>query len=204
MTRTPALLLLATAFLLGCGERSEVPDTSAPEGGDVPTTARSLAHVAALHAGEPDSASSEDDASEEFAERGIGAELRYGSTGEYDGDVLVVAVGKGLDPALLDCDSGQNEYLDGCAVTEQGTLMWEAVAPEEDPGVVYVAVDKGDAAALLFYAGPAITDDPRELDLPISTDDLFAIANDPRVDLTTSQDAVDAGAALPYWQRIGT
>ncbi len=36
--------------------------------------------------------------------------------------------------------------------------------------------------------------------MPISTDDLFAIANDPRVDVTTSQEAVDAGADLPFWQ----
>ena len=31
--------------------------------------------------------------------------------------------------------------------------MWEAEAPEEDPGVVYVLVEKGESAALLFYAG---------------------------------------------------
>lgn len=79
--------------------------------------------------------------------------------------------------------------------------MWEDEEPEEDPGVVYVIVDKGDSSALLFYGGPAITGDPRELDLPISVETLFDIANDPRVDVTTSAEAVDAaGAGLSFWQ----
>ena len=108
--------------------------------------------------------------------------------------------GQGMDNTMSDCGAKTNEYLAGCVETDQGMLMWEDVAPESDPGVVYVLVNKGDTTALLFYAGPTITGDPRELDMPISTDDLFAIANDPRVDLTTSQEAVDAGSDLPFWQ----
>ena len=142
----------------------------------------------------------EDDAAEEFTSGGVGTELRYGSDGEYDGDMLVVAAGKGLDAAPIDCDAEETRSLAGCVATDQGTLMWEDEAPEEDPGVVYVVVDKGETAALVFYAGPPITGDPRELDLPISTEVLFAIANDPRVDVTTSAEAVEAGANLSFWQ----
>jgi hypothetical protein len=190
--------------LSGCGESqppaADVPAADVPAGGDRPITARALAFLAAEHAGTPDSATLERDAAEELGSGAVGTELRYGSDGEYDGDLLVVAVGKRLDPALTDCDAEQNGYLAGRVTTAEGTLLWEAEAPEEDPGVVYVAVDKGETAALLFYAGPSIIGDPRELDMPISTDVLFAIANDPRVDVTTSAAAIAAGADLPYWQ----
>ena len=193
-------ITLLTLALTGCGATTETNPPGSPDGGDVPTTAQALAFVAAEHAGTPSSATGESDAAEEFDSKAVGTELRYGSDGEYDGDMLVVAVGQGMDKTVTDCEAETNEYLAGCVETDQGMLMWEAVAPESDPGVVYVVVDKGDTTALLFYAGPTITGDPRELDMPISTDDLFAIANDPRVDVTTSQEAVDAGADLPFWQ----
>jgi len=194
-------IAILTLALTGCGGTTSQtsPPTSA-QGGDVPTTAQALAFVAAEHAGTPTSATEENDAAEEFDSDAVGTELRYGSDGEYDGDLLVVAVGQGMDTTLSDCEAETNGYLAGCVKTDQGVLMWEDVAPESDPGVVYVVVDKGDTNALLFYAGPAITGDPRELDMPISTDDLFAIANDPRVDVTTSREAVDAGNDLPFWQ----
>jgi hypothetical protein len=194
------LITFLTLALTGCGTMTGTSPSGSPEGGDVPTTAQALAFVAAEHAGTPSSATRENDAAEEFDRKAIGTELRYGSDGEYDGDMLVVAVGQGMHRTVSDCEAESNEYLAGCVETEQGMLMWEDVAPESDPGVVYVVVDKGDTTALLFYAGPTITGDPRELDMPISTDDLFAIANDPRVDVTTSQNAVDAGADLPFWQ----
>ena len=194
----PATLLVLA--LSGCGDNTGAATTDAAAGGPEPTTARALAHVAAEHAGTPDSAVRESDAAEEFTSGGVGTELRYGSDGEYDGDMLVVAAGNGLDAALVDCEAEETQSLAGCVATDQGMLMWEDEAPEEDPGVVYVLVDKGETAALVFYAGPSITGDPRELDMPISTDVLFAIANDPRVDVTTSAEAADAGADLSYWQ----
>lgn len=190
--------------LAACGTDSGDPggqSSGEPAGGDEPTTPQALAAVAAEYTGTPSSADSEDDAAEEFAAGGVGTELRFGSDGEYDGDALTVAVGEGLDPSLTDCGSTTNEYLAGCVETDEGVLLWEAEAPEEDPGVVYVVVEKGDAAVLLFYSGPTISADPRELDLPISVETLFDIATDPRVDLTTSEAAIEAGADLPYWRR---
>ena len=200
MRSTSLLIAFLTVALTGCGTTTESSPPASPAGGDVTTTAQALAFVAAEHAGTPSSATVDNDAAEEFDAKAVGTELRFGSDGEYDGDMLVVAVGQGMDKTVTDCEAESNEYLAGCVETEQGKLMWEDVAPESDPGVVYVVVDKGDSTALLFYAGPTITGDPRELDMPISTDDLFAIANDPRVDVTTSQEAVDAGADLAFWQ----
>jgi hypothetical protein len=196
VSKTAATLVLV---LSGCGEAT--PDAAAPTGGSEPVTARALAAVAAERAGTPDRASREEDAAEEFDAGGVGAELRYGSDGEDDGDALVVATGRGV-PGLVDCGD-DSERLDGCVVTERGTLAWEEAVPESDPGVVYVVVDKGRTGALLFYTGPEISGDPRDLDLPIPAEALLEIADDPRVDTTTSSEAVAAGEALPYWRQVG-
>lgn len=192
--------VLVSLALTGCGNTTQASPANAAVGGSEPTTARALAYVAAEHAGTPDSAGRERDAAEEFTSGGVGTELRYGSDGEYDGDVLAVAVGRGLDPALIDCDAEETRSLAGCITSDQGTLMWEDEEPEEDPGVVYVLVGKGESAALLFYSGPSITGDPRDLHMPISTEVLFAIANDLRVDVTTSHEAAAAGADLSFWE----
>lgn len=191
-------LLAVVVLVAGCGQAPSSTGTAAV-GGDEPTTPRSLAFVASEYAGEPDSATTDEDAAEEFASGGVGAELRFGSDGEYDGDMLVVAVGSGLDTEPLDCESSATEGLAGCEQTDRGTLMWEDEAPEADPGVVYLVVPKGDAHVLVFYAGPAITGDPRDLDLPIDVDTLFDLASDPRVDVTTSQEAIEGGKQLEAW-----
>jgi hypothetical protein len=197
---TSSLAALVAMLAVGaCGRHEHTEPGRLPPGGSEPTTAQALAYLASLHTGVPDSARAESDAAEEFSSGGVGAELRYGSTGEHDGDSLTVAVGTGLDPDLADCGSSVNEFLDGCVATDAGVLLWEEETPEEDPGVVYVIVPKGDASVLLFYSGPAITGDPNHLDLPISVPTLFGLALDDRVDDTTSQAALDAGADLPYW-----
>jgi hypothetical protein len=206
VSKTAAALVAALLVApVGCGGATSTAEpedaTSAePSGGSEPVTARALGAVAAEYAGTPDSGDTEEDAAEELGRGAVGAELRFGSDGEYDGDALTVAVGPGPTRGLLDCDGRDAESLDGCVRTDQGVLAWEAEEPEEDPGVVYLLVDKDDGAALLFYSGPTITGDPRELDLPIGVDDLFAIGGDPRVDVTTSPEAVAAGAALSWWR----
>ena len=55
-----------------------------------------------------------------------------------------VAVGNGLaqEPQQLRADP---DFVGHCAETDGGLLFWEEVAPEEDPGVVYVVVPKGEA-----------------------------------------------------------
>jgi hypothetical protein len=193
----PAVLVLSVLTIgAGCGSNgAEEP----PQGGDLPVTAQALAAVAAEHAGKPDSTRADDDLTEEFTGHAVGAELRYGSDGEYDGDSLALAVGHGLSPKERDC-AGFGDRVSGCVAVDGGVLAWEKQVPEEDPGVVYLVVPKGNAVVLLYYAGPDITGDPRKLDMPISVDDLRAIAADPRVDITTSQAALDAGDKVSHWR----
>ena len=52
---------------------------------------------------------------------------------------------------------------------------------------------------LLFTSGGAVTGDPRDLDLPIGVDEMAAVAADPRVDVTTSHAALEAGEELASW-----
>lgn len=194
----------------GCGDATRSTDAdqatvgwkSPSAGGSAPVTPQALALVAGEYAGEPDSAQREGDAAEEFRVGGVGAELRFDSTGEYDGDLLVVAVGRGLPRGLLGCRGAA--VPEHCVVTDRGVLAWEDEAPEEDPGVVYVAVaknpaDPGGRGVLLFQAGVAITGDPREMGLRVGVDTMFDLAHDPRTDVTTSQETVDAGEELPFW-----
>lgn len=194
----PALLLAAPA-LAACGTSTAAgPSGATQEAGDVPTTARALAAIAAEYAGEPSHASRTEDG--ELGAGSVATELRYGSDGEYDGDMLLVAVATDLDPTFRTCTE-EVAGRGGCEEVGDGaTLIWEDMAPEEDPGVVYLALPKEDATVLVVLAGPDITADPRELDLAISVDDMLAIAEDPRVDLTTTQEAIDAGLALVSWR----
>src|SRR6188768_647673 len=105
---------LLTLAVTGCGTATETSPPESPDGGGVPTTAQALAFVAAEHVGTPSSATRENDAAEEFDSRGVGTELRFGSEGEHDGDMLVVAVGRGLDKTVTECEAETNDYLAGC------------------------------------------------------------------------------------------
>ena len=199
-THTTTVLAAVLLSLAACGTGTTVGDDLPPEGGDVRTTSRALAAVVAEHTGRPSSATRDTDAAEELGKDGVGVELRYSNHDQQsDGDMLVVAVGTGLDESYLSCDRAP-EWLAGCVEMDGGVVRWEGDAPEEDPGDVYVIEPKEKGAVLMFYAGPRILKDPRDLDLPISVDDLLAIAKDPRVDVTTSQAAVDAGEDLDYWR----
>lgn len=98
------------------------------------------------------------------------------------------------------CDGQAGRDLDGCGETEDGVIMWQLEEPEEDPGVTYVVVPRGDSEVLMFTSGPSITGDPRDLDLPVSVATMFELALDPRVDVTTTQEAVDGGRDLDFWE----
>jgi hypothetical protein len=190
------MICCAVLLVSGCGSGGgEEP----ARGGDLPTTPQALAAVAAEHAGEPDSASATSDDGAEFTGSVVGTELRYRSDGEYDGDSLSVVVGTGWKKDASSC-AALGFPRGVCVPVGDGLLAWEGLEPEEDPGLVLVAVPKGDAVVVVRYAGPDITGDPRTLDLPIDVQDLQAIAADPRVDATTSRAALDAGTALAAWQ----
>ena len=186
-------VVAAALLLTACGSETAGPR----ETGDRPTTARALAAVAEEYAGEPDSAS-QDEPVDEFGKDSLGVDLRYGATGVYDGEMLAIAVSGRSLPEWTACEPSDRL----CAETPDGTLIWEEVAPEEDPGTIVVITEKdgGRSTVLVIHSGPPITGDPRELDLAISVADMFAIANDPRVDVTTTQEALDRGEQLGYWK----
>ena len=198
-----AAALLAVVLLASCGENAGTPADDAAQGGEAPTTARALAAIAAERVGEPDSATSSRDLDELYKQEAVGSELRFGADGEYDGDQFEVRVGIGFQLFEPDCDSASiqdNPRLGGCEEVGGGMLLlWEVSEPESDPGAVYVVLSKGAATVLVSQSGPTIDADPRRLDMPISVDDMVAVARDERVALTTSQEAIDAGKALDYW-----
>lgn len=193
------LSVLGSAVLLaGCAPGDVAESGATPRGGDEPMTPRTLAGVVAEHTDRPTSGEPGRDLEE--AGKGLVAavELRYGN-----GDALSVGVGKRLKNLLSGCDDPRRESLAGCAETEEGLLFWEGDVAESDPGVVYVQVSKGQTDVLIFYSGSMITADPRSLALPISVDSMFAIAADPRVAVTTSQEAVALGEDADFWREDG-
>lgn len=52
---------------------------------------------------------------------------------------------------------------------------------------------------LVSQSSEKIVGDPRDQDLQVTVQDMVDIANDPRVNLTTTQAALDAGEHLEYW-----
>jgi hypothetical protein len=193
------LTAVVTGVLAGCGSAHKPAVNGEPVvGGDAETTAASLTWVAAEHLGEPASASAENDISDGLGTGSVGAELQYRNSAGEDGDRVTVAVGgRTLDE--LDCPDSDQSAAVGCVRTARGTVLWARFTPEEDPGNVAVGLRKGAVTVLVYQSGPNITGDPRKLDLPVSVGDMFTLAEDPRIDVTTSEAAVDAGASLPYW-----
>ena len=197
MTRRVLTGILLLASLTACGDRGEDGSSSTPETGDVPTTPRALAWIATQTLPEPDRASATDDF-DELGPDAVGMDLRYGSDGEYDGDLLALGVSDRVPRDLVDCEA--NDYLSGCVTTDDGAVVqWEEQVPEEDPGTVVVIVPREEGAAVLFQSGQPITGDPRGLDLRVGVDEMIALGQDPRVAPTTTQEAVDGGEDLPFW-----
>lgn len=195
MRMTLARAVLAALTLASCA----TDPAPADEDRRVPVTDRALAAVVDEHLdGTPSSASTATDI-EELGDTAVGADLRFAATDEHAGTELTVAVGADLDPKLLRDFTACGAGTDGCAQVDGGTLLWEEEEPEEDPGVVYLLITKGDTTVLLFQSSEPITGDPRELDLQISVQDMLDIAQDPRVDTITSSQAVAAGEQLAYW-----
>ena len=185
MWSTGVSALVACLVLGGCQQQVA--------GGDVPVTPQALAWVTADHFGPPTSASPYPAAHRRI---GVGAV----ATGLAYAEAITVAVMPSLDMPV--CDSTLLMAADSCLETRDGFLAWDLAEEGEDPGRVYVLVPKADSWAIVISSGPSrINDDPRRLDLAIGVTDMFELANDPRVDLTTTQAAVDGGIELRDWSK---
>ena len=190
-------LLSVVVLLAGCGEQRGTQDR--PSGGDEPTTPASLAYVAAQHVGEPDSADVGSNMADAFRHAPLEVELVFGSTGEYDGDAVQVVVGRGFDKRFRGCARLGNR-VSGCEDLPDGFWYWGEEEPEEDPGAVIVVQRKGPVTVAVAYYGPTIKGDPRDQELPIDVGTLIELAADPRVDMTTTEEAVEGGASASYWR----
>lgn len=187
--------MLAGVLLAGCGDEGVPLDAE----GDVPITQRAIAAMTLEHAPEDTTSREASHTDRRDPEGALGADLRYGGDGEYDGDLLRVFLAPRRDDEnpCGDDDEGRCESRDVDGGTL--TLAWDVVEPEEDPGYVSVVLQREDETVSVLWAGDTIEGDPREQELQIPIETLEEIVQDARISLTTSQAVVDAGEELEDW-----
>jgi hypothetical protein len=121
-----------------------------------------------------------------------------------DGDLVSIAVSARSPQGGGACENDRGQRCVDLP-TEVGSaglqLRWTEEAPEEDPGGVAVVLlrDSGETASI-GYAGPAITGDPRELDLPIGVDTLVDVVEDPRLRYQATSETLALGEELDDWE----
>lgn len=203
MTRTSAALavpLALLALLVGCGTEQASPAHMLPDEGDrVPITQRAIGAIALTHL--------DDDTSDRrgmYTDRRhpkglVGADLRYRAGPGEDGDLLRVAVAPG-EPEVDPCEFNQCVELETGVEGATLLLRWQEEAPEADPGVVSVLLQRDGEYAYVYQAGPTITGDPRDLDLTVGIDQMTDVVEDPWLRLGTSPEVVEAGEQLEDWE----
>ncbi len=160
--------------------------------GDVPASPRALAWVATQHLPEPVVGQSR------TVQTGLFVELDYDPKGTTDATAVSVSVVP--QRTELDCESLLAEdNIDGCEVRDGATVFWQEGEPEKEPGVLYVESVNDGASVVLFQQGPTVPADIDDFESEASLEDMIAAATDPRLGLTTTQEAVDAGGQLPWW-----
>ncbi|WP_406032377.1 hypothetical protein OG801_27870 [Nocardioides sp. NBC_00163] len=134
----------------------------------------------------------------------VSVDLRYGTDGEYDGDLVNVAVSAQPPEEVGACRSELGQRcvdLPTEVKNAEMQLRWTEEEPEEDPGVVgVVLLREGGEAASIGYAGPTITGDPRTLDMPISVEKLVAVVEDPRLRYQATSSTLALGEELDDWE----
>ncbi|MER6941559.1 hypothetical protein ABTX24_02685 [Nocardioides sp. NPDC127514] len=133
----------------------------------------------------------------------VSVDLRYGADGEYDGDLVGVAV-SAQPPAEGACRRELGQHcvdLPTEVKNAEMQLRWTEEEPEEDPGNVGIVLlrDDGESASI-DYSGPTITGDPRELDMPISVEKLVAVVEDPRLRYQATSSTLALGEELDDWE----
>lgn len=186
---------LVAALLVGCAAPHELP----PAADRVPITQRAIAAIALQHLPD-DTTSRRAMYTDRTYPRGtLGADLRYGGGGEADGDLVRVGLAPGA-PEIDSCKPSECAELETEVEGLTLTLRWQEEIPESDPGVVSVLAQRKVEHAYAYQAGHKITGDPRDLDLPISVDQMVAIVEDPWLRLETSPEAIEAGEELDDWE----
>ncbi len=189
-------LVVVVVVLVLVGILTVTSGPEEPEDGEATTTPRSLAFVVSEQVDLDPTKAGVDWAADSYGrlfphpKRAVAASTNFAG----EGNIVVVAVSPERMKDEVPCEEGT------CADLGDGiTLTWEEAAPEEDPGVVFVIAELDTRTVVLRYAGPEITGDPRDLDLPIPVDTMVDVVTDPRVAPTTTQAAVDSGEEIDFW-----
>ena len=141
-----------------------------------------------------------------LGEGAVGVRLRFRPSEGDDGELVQLFVAPWSSPGMREyrqvrsCASGAVD----CADIQDASLRWSTGHPEEDPGSVTVLHRSGSTAVVALYAGPMISGDPRELDLPVSVDVLVELVTDPRVAPTTTAETLDQGARFEVYDDPAT
>ena len=199
----PGVVLAGVLSLAACGAEGVSADGQAL---DHPLTAPRLAWLVDEHL-QGDAASAEPtyDTSRRLGRAAVAVDLRFRPSWTEDGDLVRVFVADWHAPELADyrSDLGCAEGAQRCAVVDGVTMRWEEMAPE-DPGDVTVLRRDGDRAVFALCVGPDVVGDPRELDLPVSVDDLVALVTDPRLAFLTTGEVVDEGSRFEVYDDPST
>lgn len=175
MVRLATTVTLALLLVSGCADQQA-------HGRDrVKATPQALAAIAVEHTDiEPNSI-------EGTTEESISAGIRFGE----DDHLLRVSASENdqdpdSDPCGVSTDRGTCEVMS----TADGKVLlyWEDEEPEEDPGIIIVAYRNGDSTNSAYYAGDAVTSDPRNLELSVSVESMIAIVTDDRFGLNTTKE----------------
>lgn len=183
------MLGAAGILVAGCGDTDG--DSSATEAG--PLTSRAVAAVMLDHLSD-DTTHRQATYIDEHSPPGlVGADFRYKGGGEYDGDLVRVTVVPGK-PYPCGPSSHCTDIGDGV------TLRWGLQVPEEDPGSVSLQRRRGDEVVTVYFAGPEITGEPRDLDLSPTLAELEDVVRDPRLSLKTDAATIAAGEKVEDWK----
>ncbi len=191
--RTRLALVLGLVVMVAttaCGNLGSADQGA--EAGQVPITSRAIAAVMLDHLS-PTTSRREATYVDETSPPGyVGADFRYHGDGESDGDLVRVTLQRAR--SLPACDSEHCAALDGGA-----QLRWELLVPEEDPGIVALALEREGTLITVLVSGPNITRDPRAMKLQPSVATLSDLVSDPRLRLRTSPRAVADGREVTHW-----
>ena len=196
-----ALALAATAALLtACGSAASDPAADTASSGAIPTTHRALAAAVIDHVGQRASAAAALTTRDGVRRSDWGVEVAFPVPAGDSTHVRVVVTRSAEPWSDTDCRGKDADAFTGCEERTVGgstvRLVWEAEAPEEDPGNVAAVARRKDGYVLALATGPAV---PRKLEgseLQDLADSLEAIATDPAVGFTTTRAAADAGEEI--------
>ncbi|MFE6648347.1 hypothetical protein ACFVJS_17390 [Nocardioides sp. NPDC057772] len=93
-----------------------------------------------------------------------------------------------VDDDLLStwCHDGMSGCVEVKGQNGTATVAWDLATDDGTPGQLMVSRKVGGEERRAAYVGEKITEDPRELDLEVSVDDLVALVTDPRLGTKTT------------------